>query len=53
MPELDWTLGYPFALALMVLLSVGLYVAFKREVVRLHRPAGSRYTARSTIMRDR
>jgi magnesium transporter len=31
MPELDWTVGYPFALALMVLLSVGLYVVFKRR----------------------
>jgi magnesium transporter len=31
MPELDWRVGYPFALALMVLLSVGLYVVFKRR----------------------
>jgi magnesium transporter len=31
MPELHWTLGYPFALALMVLVSVGLYVVFKRR----------------------
>lgn len=31
MPELGWTLGYPFALALMILMGVGLYVAFKRE----------------------
>ncbi len=29
MPELDGTFGYPFALALMVLVSVGLYVVFK------------------------
>ena len=31
MPELHWTLGYPFALALMVLISAGLYVIFKRR----------------------
>ena len=31
MPELHWTLGYPFALALMVTVSVSLYLAFKRR----------------------
>jgi magnesium transporter len=31
MPELHWTLGYPFALALMALFSVGLYIIFKRR----------------------
>jgi magnesium transporter len=31
MPELGWTLGYPFALALMVLFSAGLYFVFKRH----------------------
>jgi magnesium transporter len=31
MPELHWKLGYPFALALMLLFSVGLYVIFKRR----------------------
>ena len=31
MPELDWRLGYPFALALMLLVSAVLYVAFKRR----------------------
>jgi magnesium transporter len=31
MPELHWTLGYPFALVLMVLLSGGLYRAFKKR----------------------
>ena len=31
MPELDWKFGYPFALALMVLVSVGLYLVFKRR----------------------
>ena len=31
MPELHWTLGYPFALALMVAVSVSLYLAFKRH----------------------
>lgn len=31
MPELRWLLGYPFALALMVLLGGGLYVIFKRR----------------------
>ncbi len=31
MPELSWVLGYPFALALMVLLGIGLYVTFKRR----------------------
>jgi Mg2+ and Co2+ transporter CorA len=30
MPELDWTLGYPLALLVMVLTSVVLYVVFKR-----------------------
>jgi magnesium transporter len=29
MPELHWTFGYPFALALMVSISVGLYAVFK------------------------
>ena len=29
MPELGWALGYPFALALMVATSVGLYLLFK------------------------
>ena len=29
MPELHWALGYPFALALMLLISVSLYVIFK------------------------
>src|SRR5919112_3957062 len=29
MPELHWTLGYPFALALMVAISVSLYAVFK------------------------
>jgi magnesium transporter len=31
MPELHWLLGYPFALLLMVLVSVSLYVVFKRR----------------------
>jgi magnesium transporter len=31
MPELHWRLGYPFALALMVLVSVVLYLVFKRR----------------------
>jgi magnesium transporter len=31
MPELDWRLGYPFALALMVLVSAGLYLVFRRR----------------------
>jgi magnesium transporter len=31
MPELHWIFGYPFALALMVLTSVGLYAIFKRR----------------------
>ena len=30
MPELHWTLGYPFALVLMVLTSAGLYMLFIR-----------------------
>ena len=29
MPELDWPLGYPFALALMIAVALGLYGAFK------------------------
>lgn len=31
MPELHWTLGYPFALALMLAVSGSLYLAFKRR----------------------
>jgi len=31
MPELHWPLGYPFALALMLLVSVSLYLVFKRR----------------------
>lgn len=31
MPELQWVWGYPFALLLMLLLGIGLYVAFKRR----------------------
>jgi magnesium transporter len=31
MPELHWVLGYPLALLAMVLLSVGLYLLFKRR----------------------
>ena len=31
MPELGWELGYPFAILLMLLLGVGLYVIFKRR----------------------
>lgn len=30
-PELDWAWGYPFALGLMVAVSVGLYVVFKKN----------------------
>lgn len=29
MPELEWALGYPFSLALMLLMGVGLYLTFK------------------------
>jgi magnesium transporter len=31
MPETDWHLGYPFALALMALVSLTLYLVFKRR----------------------
>ena len=31
MPELHWSLGYPFALALMLLVSISLYLVFKRR----------------------
>ncbi len=31
MPELHWTLGYPFALALMAVIAVGLVVWFRRQ----------------------
>jgi magnesium transporter len=31
MPELHWTFGYPFALALMLFVSVSLYLVFKRR----------------------
>jgi magnesium transporter len=30
MPELNWILGYPFALGLMAAMSISLYIAFKR-----------------------
>lgn len=29
MPELAWPLGYPFALALMLTMGIGLYAVFK------------------------
>ncbi|THG28607.1 magnesium and cobalt transport protein CorA [Naasia lichenicola] len=31
MPELDWTLGYPLAVLLMIVLSGGLFLLFKRK----------------------
>ena len=31
MPELHWILGYPFALALMVMISIVLYLSFRRS----------------------
>lgn len=31
MPELDWTLGYPMAVLLMVLMGAGLYTIFKKR----------------------
>lgn len=31
MPELDWPLGYPFAISLMFAMGFGLYAAFKRK----------------------
>jgi magnesium transporter len=31
MPELDWLLGYPFALVLMAMVSLTLYLIFKRR----------------------
>ena len=31
MPELEWPLGYPFALALMVAIALGLYGVFKSK----------------------
>ncbi|MBN9101434.1 MULTISPECIES: magnesium/cobalt transporter CorA [unclassified Pseudonocardia] len=31
MPELEWTYGYPYALGLMFLLGLALYLAFKRK----------------------
>jgi magnesium transporter len=31
LPELKWRFGYPYALSLMVLMGVGLYVVFKRR----------------------
>ena len=31
MPELDWQLGYPFALGLMVMVSLVLYIVFKKR----------------------
>jgi magnesium transporter len=30
MPELSWTLGYPFAISVMALLCVGLYSYFRK-----------------------
>ena len=31
MPELHWALGYPFALALMGVVAVGLWLVFRRR----------------------
>ena len=31
MPELNWTFGYPAAIASMLLLTIGLYTWFKRR----------------------
>ncbi len=31
MPELDWRLGYPFAIGMMLLMSVALYLIFRRR----------------------
>ena len=31
MPELDWDLGYPFAIGLMIVISVGLWLIFRRR----------------------
>jgi magnesium transporter len=31
MPELHWALGYPYALVLMLLVSLVLYAVFKRR----------------------
>jgi magnesium transporter len=31
MPELSWYFGYPFAIGLMIVIGVGLYLAFKRR----------------------
>jgi magnesium transporter len=31
MPELEWPLGYPFSLALMVITAVGPYLYFKKR----------------------
>ena len=31
MPELEWQYGYPFALALISAMAIGLYLAFKRR----------------------
>ncbi len=31
MPELRWYLGYPFAIGLMVMVCLGLYMVFKRR----------------------
>jgi magnesium transporter len=31
MPELDWTFGYPAAIALMVVIDIWLYFNFKKE----------------------
>jgi len=30
-PELGWDLGYPFALALMAIISIGLWLIFRRR----------------------
>lgn len=31
MPELDWVFGYPFALALMLVMGIVLYMSFKHR----------------------
>ena len=31
MPELDWRFGYPMAIAMMLMMGLGLYTVFKRR----------------------
>jgi hypothetical protein len=45
MPELEWSLGYPFALGLMVVITIGLLFFFWRKGWLTDRPMARRSAA--------